>query len=915
MTIDGVFVGRNDELLTLRSELDAARRGQPRLVLIEGPAGIGKTALVARFLDSERDLSVLSASGEEGERELALGVLGQLWIDLATMSDQVGEPPTLSTGSDAFNAGSRLLDALGELQHENPVVVWIDDAQWADASSMQALVFTFRRLVADRVCFLLGQRSEDEHAMHDGLRRLADGATGVRVRLGGLTAPELSRVADSLGAGSLSPRAAERLREHTLGNPLHARALIHELPPDALSAPGRDLPAPRSFGVLVLRRLTACSPETEQLVSAASVLGARCPLTTAARVAELDNPLLALDEAIRANLLEEVRTGPEAAVAFVHPLIRTSIYEGLGPVRRAEFHKRAAEFADADTALRHRAAATPGQDPELAEELAKSAEWWTTYWEPTAPAARLLTAARLCPPGERRDRLFIDAVEALVQGGAVGEAATLRDELRVLPDSPRKLFVLGSLDLAAGHLATAEALLREAADRPDLALDPELVSQISAQLSRIYFLRLQGADAAMWAERAVDAASGKHTQYPARTYWVLALALSGRSQEAFALLDHQRFSSPVGVLSGLASRGTLKLWTDDLPGALHDLSTWVNAFPPQSLHPFRLYGMSALALAKYRSGDWEGAAVDAEQAASLAEHTDQAWMLGVLHGNATIVAAVRGDREIAERHAHAGLEAARRIEGGTNLVNAADGAAHRGWVTGDHLRVVEAGEQLRAMGHLDGPAEPGIYGWRELYVESLTALWRVDEAEHELAAYEEVAAARGRRSAMANAARARGTLEGARGDVRAASEAFETGLGHLADLGMPFFEALIQLAYGELLRRDGKRRDAAERLRKASETLVGLGAAPFVARAEQELAACGLAPTKRKERDVTRLTPQELAVARLVGSGATNREAATQLVLSVKTIEFHLSRVYAKLGLRSRTQLAARLAAREEDED
>jgi DNA-binding CsgD family transcriptional regulator len=182
---------------------------------------------------------------------------------------------------------------------------------------------------------------------------------------------------------------------------------------------------------------------------------------------------------------------------------------------------------------------------------------------------------------------------------------------------------------------------------------------------------------------------------------------------------------------------------------------------------------------------------------------------------------------------------------------------------------------------------------------------RLAEAEVFLAPHEELAAVRGRGSMVARLARVRGRLEAGRGRLPAAEAAFGRAVQVLERVELPFQRALVELAYGQVLRRAGQRRAAAERLSAARERLVGLRARPWVERCEQELAACGLAPAKRSDFDPSRLTAQELAVARLVAVGMSNRQVASELFISIKTVQFHLTHIYAKLGVSSRAELAA----------
>jgi DNA-binding CsgD family transcriptional regulator len=221
--------------------------------------------------------------------------------------------------------------------------------------------------------------------------------------------------------------------------------------------------------------------------------------------------------------------------------------------------------------------------------------------------------------------------------------------------------------------------------------------------------------------------------------------------------------------------------------------------------------------------------------------------------------------------------------------------------------VVAVLRPLLALHDRDGVNEPGVAPWQDLLVDALAAVGDCDQAAAVLDWAEARAAARGRRSAQLAAARARGTVEAARGNPTGAERAFQAGLGLAGRVDEPFSCALLNAAYGRFLRRAGRRSQAATHLRAAQEGFTSLDARPYLERCDRELAACGLTPAKRRTRTATRLTPQELAVARLVASGMTNQQAASELVVSVKTVEYHLGKVYAKLSITSRGELAGRL--------
>jgi hypothetical protein len=239
------LVGRRGELGLLRGELDAVRAGRPRLVILEGPAGVGKTALVRRFLREAGDLRTLRATGEEVEALLPYGVAAQLvraaQVDVPDALSGLGAPGSQSR--DPILVGAGLVELLGTLQNGPPVGLVIDDAQWADRPSLQALLFALRRLEADRILALLSTRESVPGELLEGMHRLVDNGRGTQLRLTGLDTAGIRELGVLMGFEQLSMRTAERIRDHTQGSPLHARALFEELPLETLEQPS-DAPLP-----------------------------------------------------------------------------------------------------------------------------------------------------------------------------------------------------------------------------------------------------------------------------------------------------------------------------------------------------------------------------------------------------------------------------------------------------------------------------------------------------------------------------------------------------------------------------------------------------------------------------------------------------------------------------------------------
>ncbi|MEV6484063.1 AAA family ATPase [Streptomyces sp. NPDC051576] len=903
----GVFVGRADSLALLAGAREGARAGVPRRVLVEGAAGIGKTALVRHFLRGSA--RVLRAAGEEAESELAFGVLEQL----------LG---TRARWADASAAGAELLEAWDAAQETaesgEPVVVVVDDAQWADHPSLQALTFAVRRLRVDRVLVVLVVRDIDDARLPGGLRRSFTADDVVRIRLDGLDPAELRELGGELGVSGLTGRAAARLHAHTGGNPLHVRALLEQESPGLLEALAQAEvapPAPRSFTALVLARLAEISPPAEALVCAAAVLGTHCGLADAWTVAGEDpqrtaahgDVLSALEEAVRAGLLAEVPGDP--VIRFPHPLMHAAVYHRLGPSRRAALHLRAAEVvADQAQRLRHRALAAVGPDPGLAVELATLGRKFASDGAWSGAAGQLGAAARLSTDVAVHERYFLEAVECRLLAGDVPDVGEIAERIRQFAPGGWRSYLLGRLSLF--DVERAEALLTDAWHRCDPEAEPLLGARIAGQFAALHGSMSHGTEMAEWADLALRLAPDDTATDMIRYLRLIGLAMSGRAAETLAALGplpDPALASPA-QLEELLGRGNLRPFVGDLTGAVRDLSGVFSACRGRAAS-FRVVATTALASAEYRTGRWDDALVHTELALSLAADTDQPHI--ALHGRtlAAQLCAARGAFAKAQAHACVVRDYAR----GSHVSPALSAALAEGYLAraqGDPEGVVVALDPLLALGPRGSLEEPGTVPWADLLSDAWSALGEEKRAARILAPYEVLATRRGHHEALLVAARARGTLEAARGDTEAAERAFRLGLRHATHVEAPFDRALLHLAYGGFLRRTGRRTLAGEQLQGARDLLVRLDAKPDLERCERELAACGLRPAtgERPTPDTAVLTPQELAVARLVASGLTNRQVARELVISVKTVEYHLGRIFPKLGVDSRTRLATRLA-------
>jgi len=911
------FVGRASELGLLWQREAQARQGRPAVVVVEAEAGFGKSALLGRFLAGVEDACVLRASGEEAEALLPFGVTGQLlagaacrgWADggAAGPGQQAAEP---------FTVGAHLAGLLGRLQEASGLAVLaVDDLHWCDSRSAAALLFALRRLQGDRVLVVATARPGGLARLGGGWDRFVTGDyRAARIRLGGLTAPQIITLGRALGRPEISGPAAVRLWEDTGGSPLYCRVLLEEADPARWrewQEGGAGPPTPPALAAMLLGRLDGLSGPARDLVQAAAVLGRVAGLAAAAALAGLADPVPPLDEAAGAGLVHQDQRADGASVVFAHPLVHRAVYDSLGPAARRRLHQQAARLLPPQEALAHRFAAGVGPQPELAADLAAAGRAAAAAGRLTQAACWLAQASAVSPAGADAGRLLLDALEALVRCGDAGAGEALTPRVARLAGCARRDMLLGHLDLLAGRNASAVSHLTRAWHEHDPATEPLVGAQAALQL--VFCCELSGkqADAVSWAEHAVRASAADETLHRhALGALALALACGHRGGEALArlaFLPAEPAEAPLALTDVLINRGMVRVMAEDLPAAVADLSAAAGRL--RSGTPLRYAGqcLGYLAEAEYRLGQWDDAVVHGELAVSLAHGVSRRWDLAFVHCFASLVPAARGDWDAADDHVSQAGAAAATAGTGMAITAWATARAVLGTARGDHDEVLRAAAAVRGTGRPGFFGGLALYGWRPLEAEALIRGGELGRAEEVLAEMRASLTAASPASLHAVTAWLSGSLAAERGDAAAADLAFTTAWQYARGLPLPFHVCRLQLADARRLRQEGRRAEAIARLRAARPALVRLGAGPYLAACDAELSACGVASGGGQLPETLGLTPSELAVARLVATGRSNREAAGELYVSVKAIEFHLGNVFTKLGIRSRRALAERL--------
>jgi DNA-binding CsgD family transcriptional regulator/tetratricopeptide (TPR) repeat protein len=960
--VDEYFAGRAAELVTLDGLLRKAVAGHGQLGVILGPGWIGKTALIQQFLD-DREVRVRWVCADRDETGLPGGLLEQFGL------------PAAGHDADPLRAGSALLAKLrqwagapgasGALSAPGAVLV-VDDAQWGDPLSLRALSYALRRLPDTPLLALLAVRDDEFASLPPGLVRLISDR-GTRLEVTGFRLAEIRSLAEQVGVGPVPPRAARRLLEHTGGVPQYVREVLQAVPRESLrtmlAAPDLLLPSPKSLEARVLTWLAGCSGPARHLVAAAAVLGTRCRLADAAALADLADPLPALEEAIGAGLLAEAPAVDGRCCEFPHASVRAAVYGCIGVAQRAALHRQAARRAAGPQALTHRVAACGGTDTALARELAARARVDRAAGRLAQASDLSLAALRVADRGAERDRLLQTAAGLLLDLGEAAAAGGLAAEVAATAPSAARSLLLGRLAIAARDPGGARRWLTDAGltgtwraggarAAGEDGEDGDDVAAAVGEFALLLLARGRTAEAAAWARRAAATASTGVTRAVAQVIAAECAARDGQPGLALtalrAELGRQDPDDPGGPVLR-AGLGTILFWCDELPAAAGHLAA-AEAAPDAAAMPIQaqrqLHAASARrALADYRMGAWDEAADRANGLVTLAADLDQDSLLCGAHAAAVYPAAGRGQWDTARTHADA---AARYAVAGDRdqLLEVAGARVALAFAMDDPEALLAAArpvvfdlaggtDSVDSTGEADlageaglagfSAAEPALLGCWPLYAHALARVGRLAEAADVLAPFAELARARGRRSAIAAAARVEGFIHAAAGRPDAARRAYQVALASLDGLCTPHEEALTRLDYGRFLRHQSHRREALRELYAARAAFARLGAVPFVARCDAELghevpatpatrAATSAesaanaqlsAPTVRAVPIwPAPLTARQLAVARAVAEGKSNRQVARELYITVKTVEYHLSQIFAKLGIDGRDDIA-----------
>ncbi|GLZ81560.1 hypothetical protein Afil01_63670 [Actinorhabdospora filicis] len=895
------LIGRDVELSTVDAVLAA---GGPAALTIAGEAGIGKSALWRHAMEAARGrgFGVLSCRAAEAEVRLSFGGLvdllrpvnGDVLSFLPVPQRDALECALLRRqGEGEVDRRAVYLAVLGvirTLSRWNPVVIGVDDAQWLDEPTRAALEYTVRRLTGERVVVIAAVRGDADEAPFGAGEALGD-ARAPMLRLGGIDAGALHRLLRERTGRSWPRPVLTRLHASTGGNPFYALEMARAMDRSGKGAAGEVVPLPPTLTQAVRDRIDALEPPTREALLYAAAMPQ--PELSGLRTVLPGDGMAALQDAEDSGVVDFDR----GAVRFTHPLLASTVYAAAAPGERRRVHaKLAASAADDEARAWHLALSATGPDERIAAALEEASARALGRGAPTTAADMLDLAARHAPEPDRSRLLAAAAERVFFAGDAAGARSRYEAALAVAPAGPERVRILLDLALAvfyadgpehAGPLcdraieeaegpAAAVAYLRKAWYRLDdhraragdarralelldTAAPPDLLALALLTAAWFGFHAGLGFDPADVARARAVLPPESRTREASMSRNVLRVfpryldPVAGRAEIEAARAAAAEVGDESGAMQSLVHRGELDCWLGAWEAAREGAGRAVETAEQIGQLPWRPYARYVLAQATALLGDLDGA--DAIADAGLTE--SDAWVELHLLGVRGFTALSRGEAEEADR-----------------------------WLT----RLADLCASI-------GLAEPGVCGPAADHVEAVTILGDLERAQLLLDGLEERARRAPRPWLAAVLHRSRAVVATGRGDLATAAE--EAALALAVDVPMPFEHARAHLAMARVRRRAKEKLAARDALLAARKGFEELGAVRWVAITDEELHRLGL--RRGTEHD---LTPTEERIAELVAGGMSNREVAAALFVTPKTVEAHLGRVYRKLGIRTRRDLA-----------
>lgn len=915
-----MLLGRTAERTRIDELLGVAKSGTSGALVLRGEPGIGKTALLDYAAERAEGMSVLRARGVESESELPFSGLSELLHPHLHRIERIPRPQAdalagaLAIGppvaADRFAVSAATLSLVAAVAESKPVLVAIDDVQWMDGSSSEALAFTARRIHAEGIVMLFAERASagfrfETHGLEEML-------------LEGLDRQSSETLLTQQGARVVSREVADRIFEATRGNALavlEIGAVLSDAQLRGAEPLDDPLPGGASIERVLLRRAEGMDEDsrTALVVMAASETG------------ELEEIMAALGAlhlgARELDAVEErgIISVQNECIEWRHPLYRSVAYYNAPGALRRRAHRAIAESLRGNVAAPrrawHRAAATVGPDEQVAADLERAAREARQRLGHAAAVRAFDRAARLTTDPELRARRLLEAGRDLLLLGRFERAVELLEEAVGCTSDPRLRAEIqhqrGSLEMWIIGPGAARALLVDEATRVE-ELDPSRAAMMLAEAAVTYTMDANIDGALRMARRAEKVAESapESVQVVTSALVGVALVLMGRAKEGrpLVLKTGAVFESidPLDAHPLVHPLAHVAVWLEDYEVARRVLDRVIDAARRAGAIGLMVYPLACLSELDFRMGRWSAAYAAGHESVQFSETRRQENQLSFSLVCLAMVEAGRGQEAECRAHLARALELCERF-GIDSIMTYAHVVL--GFLEIGLARPHAAIEHLELVSSLvaeQGVLEPGVVEWAGDLVVAYARLGRTADADRILSDFAAVAERTGRVSALATAERCRGVLE----PSSSFEKHFDAAFRWLEDLDRPFERARTELYLGMRLRRERHLVKAREPLRRALGTFESLGARPWAEQARAELLAAGggRPVLSTRHRGVQELGPQELKIALLVADGLTNREIAAALFLSPKTIEFHLGKIYRKLSIRSRAELARLVA-------
>jgi DNA-binding CsgD family transcriptional regulator/predicted negative regulator of RcsB-dependent stress response len=911
------IVGRDMELVAIQDFV--AQLGElPRALVISGEPGIGKTTLWRAMVERARlaGYEVLQTRPLQADARRSFIALADLLRDVkpshlerlpapqAYAIDVVCLRADPGRGVDHTLIATAVLSLLVDMAKQHPLLLAIDDIQWLDRPSARVLEFVGRRLSGSEVLFGVAMRVEFGEAAQALPLEASLGIDRIlQLNLAGLPAAVLADLIASRLGRQLPLSVTERIEQASSGNPLFALDIARELPKgsDEIGA----FPVPSSVFTLTskrIRRLPALSQHA--LLAAAALSVPRFATVIAATGAKLADASAALEAAERARLINV-----SEFVEFAHPVIAAAAYEAATPAQRVRMHRRLSALVDdPEERARHLAKSTLAPDEDVAAEIMSAARQTALRGAPWAASELASAACALTPASAGAalgERMIESAQFAFYAGDLVRSEAVLRKVMEVeLPDPSRAraLRILGDVLSRKNSMSAAISAYSAALDlsvgAPALRAEIELaVVFATVSLGDFATAESRSVEAIEAAERAADPGIlAEALAVAAMCSYLLGRGRDSKRIDQALSLEDDRRASPLMMRPSLIA-ALLDLYDGVFDPALSTLDTVVRAAGERGQEIDLSLVLAYRAFFKVWQGELDVAHLNAHEAARMGRENPS--VSAYVRGIQTYVHGWMGDHEATSRDAAATEAAVEASNYRVALLWSRTGLAERA-LAADRPREALAGlGELVSLLESNPRAEPMTLPFAATAVEALIATRQLGRAEAILEGLEETANRLSRAWARVAAVRCRAALLTAQGSPAESLALIAQQLNNPVLDEFPLHRARLQLVQGRAARALRKRREAAAAYTAAEETFATCGAHGWVQRAHAERERLGMRPADGQ------LTPRERAVANLSAAGLTNREVATQLSISVKTVEATLGRAYEKLGIHSRAQLGA----------